>query len=78
MAHLVSALEARFVSPGASGHLSRGKTDALPTGRNFYGSDLRAIPTRAAWETGAEMGRMILRKYLDEEGRFPRSIGITL
>lgn len=75
---VVSTLSACFVPPGPSGHLSRGKIDALPTGRNFYGTDLKAIPTRAAWETGVEMGRMILLKYLDEEGSFPGSIAITL
>lgn len=78
LTRLVSALSARFILPGPSGHLSRGKVSVLPTGRNFYGTDLEAIPTRAAWETGSEMGRMILRRYLDEEGSFPRSIAITL
>ena len=78
MERLIAALSARFIPPGPGGCLSRGKTDILPTGRNFYGTDLRAIPTRAAWATGSEMGRMILRKYLKEEGSFPRSIAITL
>ena len=78
MSRLVSALSARFIPPGPSGHLSRGKVDVLPSGRNFYGTDLEAIPTRAAWETGSEMGRMILQQYLDDEGVFPRSIAITL
>ena len=78
MDRLIAALSASFVPPGSSGSLTRGKTDILPTGRNFYGTDLRAVPTRAAWAIGSEMGRMILRKYLKEEGGFPRSIAITL
>ncbi|MDR0842332.1 MAG: cobaltochelatase subunit CobN, partial [Acidobacteriota bacterium] len=78
MDRLVSALSSRFIPPGPSGHLSRGKTEVLPTGRNFYGTDLRAIPTQAAWQTGVEMGRMILLKYLEEEGSFPGSIAVTL
>jgi len=78
MDRLIAALSARFIPPGPSGCLSRGKTDILPTGRNFYGTDLRAVPTRAAWAIGSEMGRMILRKYLKEEGAFPRSIAVTL
>ena len=75
---LVAALSACFVEPGPSGHLSRGKIEVLPTGRNFYGIDLKAIPTMAAWKTGAQMGQMILQKYLDEEACFPQSIAITL
>ena len=78
MERLISALSAHFVPPGPGGCLSRGKTDIIPTGRNFYGTDLRAVPTRAAWATGSEMGRMLLRKYLKEESAFPRSIAITL
>jgi cobaltochelatase CobN len=78
MDRIVAALSGRFIPPGPSGHLSRGKTEVLPTGRNFYATDLKAIPTKAAWRTGVEMGQMILRKYLDEEGAFPQSIAITL
>ena len=76
--NLVWALSAHFVSPGPSGHLSRGKTEVIPTGKNFYGVDLNSIPTKAAWMTGVEMGSLILQKYLDEENRFPQSIAITL
>ncbi|NLD91103.1 MAG: cobaltochelatase subunit CobN [Fibrobacter sp.] len=78
MEHLIQALSGRFIAPGASGHLSRGKTDILPTGRNFYGIDLKAIPTKAAWNTGSETGIQILSKYLEEEGAFPASVAITL
>lgn len=78
LSRIIAALCGSFVAPGPSGHLSRGKIDMLPTGRNFYATDLKAIPTKAAWMTGAEMGEMILCKYLDEEGSFPRSVAITL
>lgn len=78
MDRIVSALSGSFIIPGPSGHLSRGKTEILPTGRNFYGTDLKAIPTKAAWKTGMEMGQMLLHKYIDEEGTFPQSIAITL
>ncbi len=75
---LVTALNGRFVAPGPSGQIVRGKIDALPTGRNFYGIDLAVIPTPAACEVGAAMGRQLLLKHLDEEGAFPQSIGIVL
>jgi len=76
--NLITALNAGFVPPGPSGHLGRGKVEALPTGRNFYAIDLHAIPTVAAYDVGAQMGAMLLRRYLDSENSFPRSIGIAL
>jgi cobaltochelatase CobN len=75
---LIGALSGRFVKPGPSGHLSRGKIETLPTGRNFYGIDLSLLPTRAACEVGARMGEKLLDAYLADEGKFPETIGITL
>jgi cobaltochelatase CobN len=75
---VVAALSGRFVHPGPSGHLSRGRVEILPTGRNFYGIDLSLLPTAAACEVGARMGEKLLRTYLDDEGGFPQTIGITL
>jgi cobaltochelatase CobN len=75
---LVGALAGRFVAPGPSGHLSRGKSDALPTGRNFYGIDLACLPTPAAQAVGQGMGEKLLRAYLADEGKLPETIGVTL
>jgi cobaltochelatase CobN len=78
MDRVVAALNGRFVPAGPSGHLSRGKVDALPTGRNIYGIDVNTIPTAAACDVGAQMGRLVLQKHLREEGRLPESIGVTV
>ena len=75
---VVRALAGHFVAPGPSGHLSRGKVDVLPTGRNFYGIDLSCIPTPAAQVVGQRMGEKLLRAYLADEGRLPETIGVTL
>ncbi|MDP6883956.1 MAG: cobaltochelatase subunit CobN, partial [Rhodospirillales bacterium] len=45
----LTALDGRFVEPGPSGAPTRGRTDVLPTGRNFYSLDSRTVPTPAAW-----------------------------
>ena len=50
--HLLAALAGRFVPPGPSGAPSRGRLDVLPTGRNFYSVDVRALPTPAAYQLG--------------------------
>jgi cobaltochelatase CobN len=52
--------------------------DILPTGRNFYSVDPRAIPSQAAWRVGVALGDTLLERYLKEEGKYPESIGIIL
>lgn len=75
---LLKALEGEFIEPGLSGSLCLGKTQALPTGRNFFTTDIEALPTPAAWETGRKLTDNLLGKYLREEHRFPESVGISL
>ncbi len=75
---LLRALDGEFIEPGLCGSLALGKTEALPTGRNFFTSDIAAIPTRAAWIVGQELADNLLRKYLDDTGSFPESVGISL
>src|SRR3954470_11352613 len=52
LAGLLAGLDGRRVPPGPSGAPTRGKPEVLPTGRNFYSVDCRAVPTPAAWELG--------------------------
>lgn len=75
---LLRALNGEFIEPGLSGSLALGKIQALPTGRNFYTSDVTAMPTPAAREVGKTLADNLLRKYFAEEGRFPESVGISL
>ena len=58
---LLAGLDGRFVAPGPSGAPTRGRPDVLPTGRNFYSVDTRAVPTPAAWQLGLEIGRAAAR-----------------
>ncbi len=75
---LLRALDGEYIEPGLCGSLALGKTEALPTGRNFFTSDIAALPTRAAWEVGQVLADNLLRKYLQDEGRFPESVGVSL
>ena len=57
---LLAGLDGRRVAPGPSGAPTRGRPEVLPTGRNFYSVDCRAVPTPAAWQLGwrsADAGR---------------------
>jgi cobaltochelatase CobN len=76
--HLARGLEGRFVPPGPSGSPSRGRPDVLPTGRNFYSVDTRAIPTQAAWALGVKSSRQLLERHLQEHGDYPRAIGLSV
>jgi cobaltochelatase CobN len=72
------ALQGRFVPAGPSGSPSRGRPDVLPTGRNFYTVDTRAIPTRTAWELGEKAAQRLLERHLQEHGDWPRALGLSV
>ncbi len=74
----LAGLDGRFVPPGPSGAPTRGRLDTLPTGRNFYAVDSRAIPTPTAWELGQASAEALVRRHLQEHGDFPRQIGLSV
>ncbi|MCS6940033.1 MAG: cobaltochelatase subunit CobN, partial [Roseiflexus sp.] len=78
IAHLLAAMEGRFVPPGPSGAPTRGMAHVLPTGRNFYGVDPRALPSPAAWQTGEGLARDLIARYQREYGHMPESVGISI
>ena len=74
---LQDALEGRFVAPGPSGAPSRGRPEVLPTGRNFYSVDVRAIPTPTAWRLGFHAASLLIERYMQDHGDYPRTLGIS-
>ncbi|WP_025660711.1 cobaltochelatase subunit CobN [Rhizobium sp. IBUN] len=74
---LLRGLDGRFVPPGPSGAPTRGRPDALPTGRNFYSVDSRAVPTPAAYELGKKSAELMIRRYVQDHGEWPVSFGLT-
>ncbi|HEX3382130.1 MAG TPA: cobaltochelatase subunit CobN, partial [Paraburkholderia sp.] len=78
MTQLKRGLEGRFVPPGPSGSPSRGRPDVLPTGRNFYSVDTRAVPTQAAWALGLKSAQQLIERHLQEHGDYPRAIGLSV
>jgi len=75
---VLHALDGGFIPPGPSGSPLRGLVNVLPTGRNFYTVDPRAVPSRLAYETGVAMADSLLRRHLDETGEYPRSVGLSV
>lgn len=78
MQGLLAALDGRFVQPGPSGAPSRGRLDVLPTGRNLFAIDPRAVPTRNAWEIGRRAAEDVVARYVQDRGDWPRRIVLDL
>ena len=74
---LSDGLAGRFLKPGPSGAPTRGRPDVLPTGRNFYSVDSRAVPTPAAWTLGWRSAEMLIERHLQDHGDWPRAMLIT-
>ncbi len=63
---------------GPSGSPTRGLVNVLPTGRNFYSVDPKAIPSRSAWEVGSALADSLVARHLADTGTYPRSVGLTV
>ena len=75
---VLRALDGRFVPAGPSGSPTRGLVNVLPTGRNFYSVDPKALPSELSQATGERLAEDLLRRYLDEEGAYPETVGIVV
>ncbi|MCQ6553620.1 cobaltochelatase subunit CobN [Streptomyces sp. C10-9-1] len=78
LTHAVHALDGGFVPAGPSGSPLRGLVNVLPTGRNFYSVDPKAVPSRLAWETGQALAESLLTRYREDNGEWPVSVGLSL
>jgi cobaltochelatase CobN len=67
---LIMALDGRFVSPGPAASPYRGRLDVLPTGRNLYGLDPRAVPTKTAWELGSRTADALVIRHAQDHGEW--------
>ena len=74
---VLAALDGRFVEPGPSGAPTRGRLDVLPTGRNFFSVDSRAVPTAAAWHLGWKSAALLVERFLQEHGDWPRTVALS-
>ncbi|WP_280113908.1 cobaltochelatase subunit CobN [Devosia sp. LC5] len=75
---LLDGLDGKFVPPGPSGAPSRGRLDVLPTGRNFYSVDSRAIPTPTAWELGKKSAESLVLRHFQDHGTYLQSLALSV
>jgi cobaltochelatase CobN len=77
-AALLAALDGKHVAPGPAGSPWRGRRDVLPTGRNLFTIDTRAVPSRTAAEQGERLADALLIRHLQEHGDYPRDVMLDL
>lgn len=75
---LFRALSGRRVAAGPSGSPARGRSDVLPTGRNLFAVDPRAVPSRAAHAQGIKLAEELLRHHLQDQGDWPKGLVVDL
>jgi cobaltochelatase CobN len=78
IAAVLHALDGGYVPAGPSGSPTRGLVNVLPTGRNFYSVDPKAIPSRTSFATGLALADSLLARHLADEGEYPRCVGLTV
>jgi cobaltochelatase CobN len=76
--NLLRGLNGQFVPAGPSGAPTRGMSNILPTGRNFYSVDPKTIPSPTAWDMGVGLADALLQVYLEEEGGYPEMVGLVI
>lgn len=76
--NLLRGLDGEYIASGAAGAPSRGRPDVLPTGRNFYAVDIRAIPTETAWDIGRRAAETLIERYTQENGDYPQTLALSI
>jgi len=74
---LLAGLAGGRIAPGPSGAPTRGRPDVLPTGRNFFSVDTRAVPTPAAWMLGWKSASLLLTRHVQDHGEYPKALALS-
>jgi cobaltochelatase CobN len=75
---VLAALDGKRIAPGPAGSPYRGRRDVLPTGRNLFAVDPRAVPTPSAHAQGVKLAEEFLRRHLQDHGDWPNGLMVDL
>jgi cobaltochelatase CobN len=78
VANTLAALDGRYVPAGPSGAPTRGAAHVLPTGRNFYSVDPKALPSQLSWRVGTALADALVERHVAETGAAPTTVGLVL
>jgi len=75
MGSLLCGFDGGYIPAGPSGLITRGRSDVLPTGRNFYSLDPAGVPTKAAWRVGQNLAQALIERHQkDHDGAYPENV----
>lgn len=77
MEGMLRALEGKYVPANLAGDMLR-SPEVLPSGRNLYQFDPRAVPSPTAAERGAAVAESSIRQYKERHGKYPRTTAVVL
>jgi cobaltochelatase CobN len=75
---VLAALGGKRIAPGPAGSPWRGRGDVLPTGRNLFAVDPRAVPSPSAHAQGIKLAEELLRRHLQDHGDWPKGLIVDL
>ena len=75
--YITKALNGGYVPSAPSGAPTRGRPEVLPTGRNFFSIDARAVPTEVAWRIGWASATGLIDRYVQDNGNYPQSLVVS-
>lgn len=76
--YLLHGLDGGYVPSAPAGAPTRGRPEVLPTGKNFYSVDIRAIPTETAWDIGRKAAETLIECYTQEQGEYPKTLALSV
>jgi cobaltochelatase CobN len=76
--YLLHGLDGGYVPSAPAGAPTRGRPEVLPTGKNFYSIDIRAIPTETAWDIGRKAAETLIECYTQENGEYPKTLALSV
>jgi len=74
---LLRSLRGDYIAPGPGADIVQNPL-VLPTGRNTHAVNPYSVPSRAAFARGKLTAEALLRRYVDERGRYPRALALVL
>lgn len=74
---LMRALRGEYIAPSPGADIVQNPL-VLPTGRNTHAVNPYSVPSQAAFARAEFTADALLRRYVEEHGRFPRALALVL
>lgn len=77
MRSLLGSLRGQYIQPGPGADIIQNPS-VLPTGRNTHAVNPYSVPSRSAFTRAKQTTEALLRRHVDEHGRYPRAMALVL